>query len=766
MECKTLSITVTGLVQGVGFRPFVYRIALDSDLKGWVQNTNENVLIEVSGSSDNLNRFLSALRKDAPPAAVIENITVAETALNNPVSFSILKSNDVSDEITEISPDIAVCNDCLADIAIEGNRSDYAFVNCTNCGPRFTIIEDLPYDRAKTTMKSFPMCPKCENEYKTVTDRRFHAQPVACNDCGPNYQLFVNGLHAPSDIKTILTKTSGYIKEGGVVLIKGLGGMHLACDACNEKAVARLREIKKRDGKPFAVMFRNMASLNQYAEVDTFEEESLTSWKRPIVLLEKKKNPLSNALPDSLTSGLNLIGAMLPYMPFHYMLFERLQTNVIVLTSGNFSNEPIITSDEAALSKFSDFTDAIILHNRIIFNRTDDSVVRIIDNLERVFRRSRGFVPSPVRTSLNTEGIVAFGAELTNCFCVGRGNKAFMSQHIGDLQGIETTNFYEETINKFIKLFRIKPALAAVDMHPDYISTRLGTDWDSLPVVKVQHHHAHIASCMTEHRIDEKVIGVVFDGTGYGTDGNIWGSEFMICDLNDFERVTHFEYIGLPGGDSAAEEPWRIAVAWLYKVFGRTFLDLNLPVVKNIDPDKIETILLMIDKNINCPLSSGAGRLFDAVASLTGLVQVASFQAEGPMRLEALVNSNIAGSYPFSSGTTIRLDETIRAIVDDVLNDSENMTIATKLHNTIINIIFDTVNAIRTREGINKAVLSGGVFQNKYLLNGVTELLQKNSFEVYSHATIPTNDGGIALGQLAVASKRREIKCALPFLQK
>jgi hydrogenase maturation protein HypF len=763
---NSLSITVTGLVQGVGFRPFVYRIALASDLAGWVQNTNENVRIEISGTAENLAEFLFALKNNAPPAAVIENISVEEIVTNHHSSFSILKSDDVSDEITEISPDIAVCDECLADISKNGNRHYYAFVNCTNCGPRFTIIEDLPYDRAKTTMNSFIMCPQCRHEYETVTDRRFHAQPIACNDCGPGYELIVKGLKTNLNIENILNKTSRYISEGGVVLIKGLGGMHLACDALNSNAVEKLREIKKRDGKPFAVMFRNTACLDQYASFNSIEEQSLISWRRPIVLLEMKKNPSSSALPDNINSGLNLIGAMLPYMPFHYLLFERLKTDVIVLTSGNFSNEPIITADDEALRKFSGITDAIVLHNRKIFNRTDDSVVRIIGDRERLFRRSRGYVPSPVSTSLNTEGIIAFGAELTNCFSVGRGNKVYISQHIGDLSGIETTDFYEETIAKFIKLFRIKPSLAVVDMHPDYISTRTGSDFSNLPIVSVQHHHAHIASCMAEHRLDEKVIGVAFDGTGYGTDGNIWGSEFIVCDLNDFERITHFEYVQLPGGDSASEEPWRVATAWLYKVYGRSFTSFDLQMLKDTDIDKVELIIQMIDQNINCPLTSGAGRFFDAMASLLGLVQIATFQAEGPMLLEALVDPGIKGSYPFSSGTTICFDSTIRSVVDDILLGTEKVTIATKLHNTIINVIFDTVTAIREKECINKAVLSGGVFQNKYLLSRTTELLKNNGFEVFSHATVPTNDGGIALGQLAVASKRRELKCVLPFLQK
>ena len=759
MNEKSVNILVTGLVQGVGFRPFVFRIAGRSGLTGWVQNTNENVKIRVTGSVQNINSFITSLRKDAPPAAIIENISVTETEIISFTEFRILESHNVSEEITEISPDIAVCQQCLIDIEKPGTRLDFPFVNCTNCGPRFTIVEDLPYDRAKTTMKSFAMCPDCREEYETITDRRFHAQPVACNVCGPQYELIVKGKRESNIIGTIINRLAEYIDNEGIVLIKGLGGMHIACNAFNKAAVEKLRDLKKRDGKPFAVMFSDIHSLKQYSEVDAIEEKSLCSWRRPIVLLEMKRGTGQPALPDNINAGLNMLGVMLPYLPVHYLLFRKLTTKAIILTSGNFSNEPILIDNADAIEKFSSITDALVLHNRDIFNRTDDSVVRIMDGHERILRRSRGYVPAPVRTSFNTEGIVAFGAELTNCFCVGKGDKAFLSQHIGDLQSAETTLFYEKSITQFIKLFRIKPSLLCTDMHPDYISTRTGLSFGSLPLVMVQHHHAHIASCMAEHGLDEKVIGVAFDGTGYGTDGNIWGSEFMICDLNDFTRLTHFEYIPMPGGDSATEEPWRIAVSWLYKVYGRSFLNLDIPLLYEIDRDKIEIIIRMIDKNINCPLTCGAGRLFDAVASILGLVQVATYQAEGPMRLESLVQNDCSDCYPYIRGETISFDKTLLAIVEDLHNNIEKMTIATKLHNTIILSIFDTVSSIRSKEGINKVILSGGVFQNKYLLTRTIGLLRKSNFEVYSHISVPANDGGLALGQLAVASKRRELKC-------
>ena len=759
MREKSLQIIVTGLVQGVGFRPFVFRIASRFGLTGWVKNTNENVIINVNGSLRNISGFLLSLKDEAPPAAMINDISTMEIEPVHSNKFVIVESNDVSSEITEISPDIAVCDECLLDMDKPGTRLDYAFVNCTNCGPRFTIIQDLPYDRDKTTMQSFAMCPGCRQEYENVKDRRFHAQPIACNLCGPHYELFTGEKLISDNTDIIAESVSRYIENGGIVLVKGLGGMHLVCDAFDEEAVQKLRNLKNRDGKPFAVMFRDIEGLRSYVEIDNEEKQSLLSWKRPIVLLRKKKTLSSPLLAETISSGLNILGVMLPYLPFHYLLFRHLKSPAIVMTSGNFSSEPILMNNIDAIDQFSSCVDAIVLHNRDIYNRTDDSVIRVIGAKERIFRRSRGYVPAPIRTSLNTEGVMAFGAELTNCFSVGKKQNVYLSQHIGDLQRYETTWFYEQTIIQFIKLFRIKPSLIAVDMHPDYVSTKTGLAYVDLPVVRVQHHHAHIASCMAENMLDEKVIGVALDGTGYGMDGNIWGSEFLICDLNDFTRISHFDYIPLPGGDSATEEPWRIAISYLYKIYGKRFLELDLPFLKNIEIEKIRLIIQMIDNRINCPLTSGAGRLFDCVASLIDLVQTATFQAEGPMRLESIVDPECTNSYTFTAGDTICFDETLKSIVQDIINGIEKVTIATKFHNTIILAIFDTVNTIRLNSGINKVVLSGGVFQNKYLSEKTMDLLLKNNFEVYSHSSVPANDGGLALGQLAVASKRRELLC-------
>ena len=768
MSRITVQITVTGLVQGVGFRPFIYRMALKQGLTGWVQNTNENVRICVSGEAGAIDHFVTSIREEAPPAAMIDSVETNRVADEEFASFEIHGSHNVSGNITEISPDIAVCPDCLEDIKTGGNRPGYSFVNCTNCGPRFTIIRDLPYDRAKTTMSVFPMCPACKSEYETITDRRFHAQPTACADCGPHYELFVAGKAVAADIPEILDLVARILDQGGIVAMKGLGGMHLACDAFNPSAVQRLRDLKNREAKPFAVMFSDLQSIKDYTLAASAEEQSLLSWRRPIVLLEMKdKIAVNLPLPaQNINAGLNLLGIMLPYLPFHYQLFRKLQTRALVLTSGNFSSEPILTDNKKALIAFASCTDAVLLHNRDIFNRTDDSVARVMVGKERIFRRSRGYVPAPVRLNLNCEGIISFGAELSNCFAVGKGRKAYLSQHIGDLKGLETTEFYAQTLQQFISLFRVTPGLLAVDLHPDYISTRKAEEFMPLPLLAVQHHHAHIASCMAEHGLDERVIGVAFDGTGFGEDGNIWGAEFFCCDLAGYTRESHFDYIPLPGGDLANEEPWRMALSYLYRVYGKDFLNLNLPFLEQLEMEKIEMILRMIERNVNCPLTSSAGRLFDAVASILGVCQLAAFPAQGPMLLESLAFSgeangreNREGNYAFDTGTTINFEDTIRGIVRDVAESENPSIICRKFHNTIILAIFETVKAIRHKEGINKVVLSGGVFQNKYLLEGTALLLGRNNFEVYIHSAVPSNDGGIALGQMAIAAKRRELKC-------
>jgi len=745
----TYLIEVKGLIQGVGFRPFIYRLAKQHNLKGWVKNTNQNVLICIHTDESQLGRFIEEIRIKLPPASDIESIDHAIVESEIFPDFRIIESSNISDEITEISPDIAVCDDCLRDMKHQEHRIGYPFLNCTNCGPRFTIIRDLPYDRANTTMSGFTMCERCRLEYEDAGDRRFHAQPVACNTCGPEYALIIKGDHIRG-FRNILKKTVEYIDEGKIVAVKGQGGFHLACDALNEAAVDRLRRSKYREGKPFAVMFRDIESLKEYAWLDHVEERELKSWRRPIVILKAKK-PL--AYPVS--SGLDTIGCMLPYMPFHYQLFELLKTPVMVLTSGNISDEPIIIENEMALKNLTPISDAILLYNRHIYNRTDDSVIMVVNESPRMLRRSRGYVPNPVRVKLNTNGILATGAELVNCFCLGKGNYAILSQHIGDLKNFETYAFYREAIDHFQKIFRLKAEWVAHDMHPDYLSTRyaIGT---GLKRIAIQHHHAHIASAMAEHGLDEMVIGVSLDGTGYGDDGNIWGSEFLVCDLNDYMRYTHFEYKPMPGGDMVTYEPWRMAVSYLYFIFGDGFLDSGLPFLRNVEKEKLHIVVGMLKQKLNSPLTSGAGRLFDAMAALLNLCTHSRFHAEAPMRLENAILQGVKDSYPFSADRTIAFDETFRSVLEDIQAGNSVGLISAKFHNTIIDVIEKVVKKIHQETGLNKVVLSGGTFQNRYLLQNLEPRLKKYGFEVYVQNSIPSNDGGIALGQLLIAAKKRE----------
>ncbi len=743
-------IHIQGLVQGVGFRPYIYRLAKRFDLSGWVENRNDGVFIKVEGSGKTLDSFLKAVKDEAPLASNIISINYKNIALENFSDFSIIKSENKSNEITEISPDIAVCDDCLQDLKTQAHRINYPFINCTNCGPRFTIIKDLPYDRDKTTMKPFELCQTCYSEYTEILDRRFHAQPVACNHCGPTYTLHYNKEEI-KDFSTILKTTCQLLEEGKIVAMKGLGGYHLACDAKNEEAVNRLRIAKNRDGKPFAVMTQNLETLKTFADYTHEEEKLINSWRKPIVLLKNKKQ-----LAPSICMGFDSVGVMLPYMPFHHQLMDTLNLDVIVLTSGNISDEPIIIDNKKALDELGAISDAVLTYNRDIHNRTDDSVAFVTNNKSRLIRRSRGYVPSPTRLNLNVDGIFASGAELVNCFAIGKGNQAILSQHIGDLKNAETLEFYSESVSRFKKLFRVEPRLMAHDLHPDYLSTKYAKE-QNIPKIAIQHHHAHIAACMAEHGLDEKVIGIAFDGVGLGDDNKIWGGEFFVCDLANYERITHFDYVKMPGGDKATKNPWRMAVSYLHHYFGRDFNFHSLDFLKDISDFDLEFVLGMLDKNLNCPETSSCGRLFDAVSALANCCTVGSFHAEAPMRLEAAIDKSCAETYHFEAGSPISLKPIFEGILESLNKKEEQGIIAAKFHNTIINIIFAIAKKLRTERGINKVVLSGGSFQNRFMLEKTETLLSENDFEVYSHQETPSNDGSLALGQLVIAAKKRLI---------
>jgi hydrogenase maturation protein HypF len=744
-------ILIKGLVQGVGFRPFIYRLAHELNLSGTVENSNIGVEICLEGPEIEVNNFINILPKRLPEASHINSIEVKNMNICGFNDFSIVKSRSVSDEITEVSPDISVCKECLKDIKSQKNRLDYAFTNCTNCGPRFTIIKDLPYDRKKTTMSVFPLCNSCEKEYKTILDRRFHAQPVACNNCGPHYKLHFQKEEIFS-INDILKITTDLLTNGIIIAIKGLGGFHLACNPFIDEVVAKLREKKNREAKPLALMFKNIEEVKKYHYVSQEEELLLLSWRRPIVLLKIKKE-----ISNQISLGINTVGVMLPYMPFHYLLFENLSIPALVLTSGNLSDEPIIIDNELALNTLTPIAEAFITYNRDIHNRTDDSVSFVANNKTRLIRRSRGYVPSPIKLKLNTEGIFAAGAELVNCFAIGKGEQVILSQHIGDLKNLETLEFYKESVSRFFNLFRFKTELVVCDMHPEYLSTKFAQDLD-IPILQVQHHHAHLASCMAENKLDEKVIGIVFDGTGLGTDRNIWGGEFFVCDLMDFERFTHFEYIKQPGGDAANHKPWRMLLSYLLHYFDEDFIQKNQELFPNISNTEINLLISVINKNINCPLTSSAGRLFDAVSALLNVCQNSSYHAEAPMRLEAIADENEMGFYPYELKNTVSFKSTFTNMILDIGAGIEKSCISAKFHNTIVKLNVDIAKRIKEKTTLNKVVLSGGSFQNRILLERSENELIKNGFEVYSQSEIPSNDGGIALGQLAIAAKQRSIK--------
>ena len=826
-------ILVQGIVQGVGFRPFVYGQALRWRLAGFVLNDSQGVTIEVEGSVESLDGFQQALREQAPPLARIDSIATELLPLCHENGFSITHSQKGSERQTLISPDSATCDDCLRELFDPADwRYRYPFINCTNCGPRFTIVQDVPYDREKTTMRVFPMCPVCRSEYDDPLNRRFHAQPNACPTCGPQVLLvnwadgndeWVNGgddgrRKRPHSASTPppplqngydhITAAAQQLAHGAILAIKGLGGYHLACDALNTEAVQQLRARKHREAKPFALMVPDIETARMLCEVSDTEAALLQSRRRPIVLLEQRAH--SPVAPGVAPSS-NTLGVMLPYTPLHHLLLhdfaaiiEAGRPAALVMTSGNLSDEPIAYHDEDARQRLAAIAGAMLTHNRDIHMRCDDSVMRIAAGGEQFFRRSRGYAPEPIALSadLPTQ-LLACGGHLKNTFCLGKGRQAFVASHIGDLENLETLTSYHEGIEHFSRLFDIYPQAIAYDLHPEYLATKYALDSDIPQKIGVQHHHAHIASVLAEHGLSGPVIGIAADGTGFGTDGAVWGCEILAADLTGFERLAHLTYVPLPGGERAVRQPWRMAAAYLAATYGDAFLDLDIPFVRQLDRSTWRTLSQMIARGINCPPTSSLGRLFDAIAALIGLRSEALYEGQAAIELEMLAwsedgdrlehgdrqgrhyhttnealienvyssgdpggrhappgrhapSSNIKEAYPFvirrQTPATLDVSPMIRAIVSDIQQGLPPSYIASRFHSTIAELLAEAACEARERTQLNSVALSGGVFQNRLLLETLIARLEEKGFQVYINRRVPPNDGGLSLGQLAVAA--------------
>lgn len=693
--------------------------------------------------------FKQRIQQEKPFAADVKLIDESEIYKQNFKIFEIKASQEKGDIITEICPDISICPDCANELKADTRRKNYPFNNCSHCGPRFTIVKDFPYDRERTSMKEFRMCTSCKEEYSDPANRRFHAQPVSCPDCGPVYSYVNNEIIITENEQSVI-RIAAEINDGKVVAIKGLGGYNLACDAFNTGAVRELRQFKHREKKPFAVLFRSMEHIETLAEIDYTEREALQSWQRPIVILKLKSNL---TLSPEITSGLPTIGAFLPYLPLQYILFANLKTNAIVLTSGNTSDTPIICKDNEAIKTFKDCSGGILTNNREIVRRIDDSVIRVIDSKPILFRRARGYVPAPVDLDFNVDGILAAGAELSNCFCLGKNRQAIMSQHIGDLQNLETYEFFCNNIREFSNLYRTPIHTIACDLHPDYLSTRYAEE-SVFNVIYTQHHHAHIASVMAEHGLRGPVIGLSYDGTGLGTDGNIWGSEALITDFQNFSRISHYEYIRMQGGDENIAHPWRTALATLHHFIGTDWIQTEIPFLQLIDKNKALNLAEAIKKNINCNLCCSAGRLFDAISALLDICLESNNHAEAPMLLENYINPAITGHYNLSGSEIISFKEMLKEIIADLMKREHKEVIITRFHNTIAQAACSQAEFARKITLIDTVVLSGGCFQNKYLTEKLLYLLKDKGFNVYLPHTVPINDGGIALGQLAIAAHK------------
>ncbi|MDR3735562.1 MAG: carbamoyltransferase HypF [Acidobacteriaceae bacterium] len=746
-------LLVHGVVQGVGFRPYVYQLAHQHGLTGFVMNSTAGVVIEIEGAPAALDTFVHALTAQAPPLVEINSVARTTMPAAGDREFVIRPSDIGPVAFTLIPPDICVCDDCLRDVRDPANRRfEYPFTNCTNCGPRYSIIEDIPYDRSATTMAEFAMCDACRAEYEDPANRRFHAQPNACAVCGPHMRLVAGKRTVESaDARAVLEPVAEMLRDGGIVAWKGLGGYQLACDARQPKAVEELRRRKCRSEKPFAVMVADVADAGSLCIVSAAERAALLSRERPIVLLRRRPDA---ALAEDVSPRNPMTGVMLPCTPMHDLLFRVLSEKmtgpvVLVMTSGNVSEEPIVIGEAEAEQQLGAIADGFAHHNRRIHTRVDDSIVRIFADEPMVMRRARGYAPQPVWLGLGEAEVLACGAQQKSTFCLTKAGFALPSQHLGDLENYETLQFFEQTLERMQRLFHVSPKVIAHDLHPNYMSTRLAMSLPAERRIGVQHHHAHIASCMAEHHLAGSVIGLAWDGTGFGTDGTIWGGEFLAAGLAGFERFGHLRNVLLAGGDAAVREPWRVARSYLRDAFGSEIPDV---VAAPVSGEKLRLVDAMLDRRLNAVETSSCGRLFDAVASMIGLRHTVSFEGQAAMELEAIASEELTERYEIAMASgEVDLRPMVRQIVQDVAAGVDQPRIAARFHNTLVVVAVEMSRQMKQQFGLRRVCLSGGCFQNLRLLSGCVQSLRADGFEVFYQRKVPANDGGISLGQAAVA---------------
>lgn len=747
---KRLRIEVEGIVQGVGFRPFVYNLAREHGVSGFVRNDSSGVFIEAQGDDEAVTSFLETLRTSPPQLAEIESVNSREIAPLSHNGFTIRNSVKGESMSTLISPDVAICPDCTTELFSPNDRRyQYPFINCTNCGPRYSIISEIPYDRPNTSMAEFEMCRDCTEEYHNPADRRFHAQPNACPECGPWLTLFASHGEQISERANALDLTRELLKEGNILAIKGLGGFHLACDATSREAVNRLRDRKAREEKPLAVMMRDLETARRYADLTDAEERSLTSPQSPILLALKK-----GEINEAVAPGNPRLGVMLPYTPLHHLLFGE-EIDALVMTSGNYTEEPICIKNDEAMDRLGGIAEYLLMHNREILQRVDDSVVAFMGGEMRFLRRSRGYVPRPIPLMHNSPTILGVGAELKNTLCYTKGTQAFVSQHIGDLANTMALDFFHHTRTHLGEVLEVAPEMIVYDMHPGY----LATNWaqkeaaeSDLYAVGVQHHHAHMASAMMENQLVEPVIGLNLDGTGYGTDGSIWGGEVLVGDYTDVRRFAHFETVPLPGGDKAIREPWRMGLSYLWHAYGNEYQKYIPDYWKELP---VHPVSQMIEREVNTVQTSSAGRLFDGVAALAGGRTHVNYEAQAAMELEFAMTQTDRASLEYEITERGRhfevlISPIIRSVIDRINSGADFAEVSTLFHQLMVRIFTDLANRARRETGIENIVLSGGVFQNYEIFSSLLSRLSEDGFQVYTHRKVPANDGGISLGQVAV----------------